>query len=164
LAIACAAGARFIRVNVLCCARVTDQGLIQGIAHDLLRDRRGLCADGVAIYADVDVKHSAPLAARPLADEVHDLVDRGGADALIVSGRATGQAADLEQLREVRSAAGETPVLLGSGVTAQSAARWLTLADGLIVGSSLKVDGKTSNPVDPSRVRELSESVAGGQK
>src|SRR5947199_7450596 len=69
LAIAHAIGASFIRVNVLCGARVTDQGLIQGIAHDLLRDRALLGATDVKIFADVDVKHSAALAQRPLADE-----------------------------------------------------------------------------------------------
>src|SRR5688572_15960015 len=73
LAVAHAAGADFIRVNVLCGARVADQGIIQGIAHDLLRDRAALGATGVRILADVDVKHSSPLgAARGIADEVAD--------------------------------------------------------------------------------------------
>src|SRR5438045_3005140 len=74
LAVAQAVGATFIRVNVLCGARVADQGLIQGIAHDLLRERALLHAQNVKIFADVDVKHSAPLAARPLNDEVDDLI------------------------------------------------------------------------------------------
>ena len=92
LAIAAVVGARFIRVNVLCGARVTDQGIITGIAHDLLRERAALGATNVRILADVDVKHSAPLAPRSLVDETHELVARGGADAVIVSGAATGQA------------------------------------------------------------------------
>src|SRR2546430_14170914 len=58
LAIAAAVGAHFIRVNVLCGARVADQGLLQGIAHDLLRDRALLRAQHVKIFADIDVKHS----------------------------------------------------------------------------------------------------------
>src|SRR5688572_18655907 len=76
LAVAHAAGAQFIRVNVLCGARVADQGILQGIAHDLLRERAVLGASAVRIFADVDVKHSAPLAARPLADEVADTLHR----------------------------------------------------------------------------------------
>ncbi len=75
LAVAHAVGASFIRVNVLCGARVTDQGLIQGIAHDLLRERAMLGAEEVKIFADVDVKHSAALAARPIEDEVDDLIE-----------------------------------------------------------------------------------------
>ena len=66
LAIAQATNANFIRVNVLASARVTDQGLIQGIAHELLRKRQALNSGQIQIFADVDVKHSAPLAARPI--------------------------------------------------------------------------------------------------
>jgi predicted TIM-barrel enzyme len=79
LAVAHAAGADFIRVNVLCGARVADQGLIQGIAHNLLRDRALLRAEHIKIFADVDVKHSAALAERPLEDEVADVVEGAAA-------------------------------------------------------------------------------------
>jgi membrane complex biogenesis BtpA family protein len=161
LAVAQASGAAFIRVNVLCGARVTDQGIVQGIAHDLLRDRARLAAGEVRILADVNVKHSAPLAVRPLADEVDDLLERGCADALIVSGAATGKAADQEELRRVyQAAAGRAPVLVGSGVTAENIAALLPIADGFIVGSSLKSGGRAENAVEPARVRALVEAVA----
>jgi membrane complex biogenesis BtpA family protein len=160
LDIAHAVGASFIRVNVLAGARLTDQGIIQGIAYELLRERKRLGATAVKILADVDVKHSAPLASRPLADEAADLVQRALADGLIVTGRATGQSAALADLSEVKAAADGRPVLVGSGVTAQSAAELATLADGLIVGSWLKVDGIVANPVDPLRVRELVAALA----
>jgi membrane complex biogenesis BtpA family protein len=158
LAIAHAVGAQFIRVNVLCGARVTDQGLIRGIAHELLRERADLKSD-IRIFADVNVKHSAPLAARPLADEVADLIDRGGADAVIVSGAATGKPADLAELREAKSAAGSTPVLVGSGVTAESISHFLPHADGFIVGTGLKRHGRVDCPVDAQRVRALAASL-----
>ncbi|MDQ3439664.1 MAG: phosphorybosylanthranilate isomerase, partial [Planctomycetota bacterium] len=77
LAVAHAVGADFIRVNVLSGARVTDQGIVQGIAHDLLRERAQLGATNVKILADVDVKHSAPLAPRPLVKEFLARVSRG---------------------------------------------------------------------------------------
>jgi len=160
LAIAHAVGASFIRVNVLAGARLTDQGLIHGIAHDLLRERTRLGASAVKILADVDVKHSTPLAPRSLADEATDLVQRALADGLIVTGRATGQSAALADLREVKAAAAGRPVFVGSGVTAQSAGEFAALADGLIVGSWLKVDGNVANPVDPRRVRELVAAVS----
>ena len=86
LAVAHACGASFIRVNVLCGARVADQGLIQGIAHNLLRERAILGATNVKIFADVDVKHSAALAERPLQDEVDDLIERALADAIVDRG------------------------------------------------------------------------------
>jgi len=160
LAIAHEIGARFIRVNVLAGARLTDQGVIQGIAYELLRERKRLGATAVKILADVDVKHSAPLAPRPLADEAADLVQRALADGLIVTGRATGQSAALADLCEIKAAAAGRPVFVGSGVTAQSAAELASIADGLIVGSWLKVDGQVANPVDLLRVRELVAAIA----
>jgi membrane complex biogenesis BtpA family protein len=157
LGVAAACGAQFVRVNVLCGARVTDQGVIQGIAAELLRLRAQLDAGHVKIFADVDVKHSAPLAARPLEDEVHDTVLRGLADALIVSGAGTGKATDPGKLADVKRFAGGTPVFVGSGVTDATARDLATHADGLIVGTSLKRGGDVDAAVDVGRVRKLIE-------
>jgi hypothetical protein len=155
LAIASAVGASFIRVNVLTGARVTDQGVIQGCAHDLLRYRAELCATNIKILADVDVKHSAPLAARDIADEVEDTVKRGLADGVIVSGAGTGKSVNPEKLAKVAAAAGKAPVILGSGVTAENIKTLLPHAWGFIVGTSLKVNGDVSQPVDVARVKKL---------
>jgi membrane complex biogenesis BtpA family protein len=155
LAIAVAVGAAFVRVNVLYGARVSDQGLIEGIAHDLLRMRRRLGADTVQILADVDVKHSAPLAVRPITDEVEEAIGRGGADAIIVSGTATGKAVNRDHLDAARIAAGATHLFVGSGVTTDSLPELWPYADGFIVGTALKQEGVTTNPVDPDRAREL---------
>ncbi len=155
LAVAHAAGASFIRVNVLCGARVADQGLIQGIAHDLLRDRALLGAHDIKIFADVDVKHSAPLAVRPLEDEVADVIERGRADAVIVSGAGTGKATDPAKAEQVRRAAPHTPLFIGSGITAETIPHFRDHADGFIVGTALKKDGIATHPVDASRVRAL---------
>jgi uncharacterized protein len=160
LGIANAVGAEFIRVNVLCGARVTDQGLIQGIAHKLLRDRVQLGAQHIRILADVDVKHSAPLgAARPIEDEAADLLHRAGADALIVSGGGTGQPASPDDARRAKSVARNAPVFVGSGVTPESIRSFLPHADGFIVGTALKVDGVVGNPVDPLRVKALLQAL-----
>jgi membrane complex biogenesis BtpA family protein len=159
LAVAHAVGASYIRVNVLCGARVADQGLLQGIAHDLLRLRSDLRADEIKIFADVDVKHSAPLAARPLVDEVDDTLERGMADALIVSGAGTGKPTDPAKVQQVKAAAKGKPVFLGSGVTPQTIEALLPHADGFIVGTYFKRDGIASNPVDLRRVRDLIQSL-----
>jgi membrane complex biogenesis BtpA family protein len=159
LAIAAAVGAEFIRVNVLCGARVTDQGVIQGIAHDLLRLRKSLDAERVAILADVDVKHSAPLAARPIEHELDDMVKRGMADAVIVSGSGTGAQVDLAKLARVKAAAGKTPVLIGSGVTAAALKDLVPHADGFIVGTSLKADGKVEQKRVEALLRALGDLV-----
>jgi len=103
------------------------------------------------------VKHSAPLGEpRPLAEEVEELVVRGKADAVIVTGTGTGKAVDLAELGRVRRALPEDAYLLvGSGVTGQSVAALLELADGVIVGTSIKEDGVTTAVVDPQRARGL---------
>ena len=159
LAVAHAVGADFIRVNILAGARVTDQGIIEGIAHDLLRDRHVLDAESISIFADVQVKHSAPLAEYGLKEDVEDVIQRAGADAVIVSGSGTGKAVDPDMLRQVAEAAGEAPVLAGSGLTPSLIPLIAHLADGFIVGTYIKRDGKVFNPVDPNRVRELVSSL-----
>lgn len=156
LGIAHAVGAAFIRVNVLSGARVTDQGVLDGIAHDLLRERTALQADDIKILADVNVKHAAPLGQpRPIEDELADAVERGCADAVVLSGSGTGKPTDLTEVRRAHAAAGDTPVLIGSGVSADTIADYLPFADGFIVGSSLKLGGLAANPVDATRVRAL---------
>ncbi len=159
LAVAHAVGAQWVRVNVLTGARVTDQGIIEGIAADLMRDRAALSGTEIAVFADVNVKHSAPLASIPFDQEVEDLVRRGNADALIVSGSGTGREIDLYELKSVRSVTGDCPVLIGSGATQQNIGELAELADGFIVGSSLKHDGKATEPVDINRVRKLMEAL-----
>jgi len=160
LAVATAIGARFIRVNVLVGAVVADQGIVQTDAHDLLRDRRLLGVD-VAIFADVQGKHAMPLAPVELEQQARDLAARALADGLVVSGRATGDATPIEDVKRVRSAVPDVPILVGSGVTPETAPELLSLADALIVGTSLKRDGDVSAPVDPARVRRLVDAVGG---
>jgi membrane complex biogenesis BtpA family protein len=160
LAVAAAAGARFIRVNVHVGAVVADQGILASRADETLRYRRLLGLD-IKILADVQAKHGVPLAPVPIELEARDCVSRGLADGLVVSGPATGEPTSLSDLKRVRDAAPGTPLLVGSGVTAESAADLLALADGLIVGTAVKRDGLLANPVDPERVRRIAEAARG---
>ncbi|MCA9316552.1 MAG: BtpA/SgcQ family protein [Planctomycetota bacterium] len=154
LAIAAVADADLVRVNVLTGAVVTDQGLLQGHGAEVLRERRCL-APQVRVLADVRVKHAAPLAERPLADEVADLVERGGADALVVSGSRTGAPVDLERLKAVAAAASGRPVLVGSGATPATVRDLLAHADGVIVGTALK----RRHRLDADRARAFVEAA-----
>lgn len=154
LGVAAAVGAEFIRVNVHAGAVLADQGVVQSDAYGTLRDRRLLGVD-VAILADVGGKHAVPLAPVETEQMARDLVHRGLADALVVSGAATGQATPLGEVKRVRSAVPDVPLLIGSGVTAETAAELLSVADGLIVGTSVKRDGDVRQPVDRARVEKL---------
>jgi membrane complex biogenesis BtpA family protein len=162
LSIAAAVGADYVRVNAHVGATVTDQGLIQGKAHETMRLRDRLDAD-VAVLADVGVKHAAPLADRPMREELVDAVERGLADGIVVSGAGTGDPTDrsvLETAREtIDDAVPGTPLFVGSGVTAETAAETLELADGVVVGTALKEDGETTNPVDEERVRAVVDAA-----
>jgi membrane complex biogenesis BtpA family protein len=162
IAIASAVGAEFVRVNVHTGARVTDQGLIEGLAHDTLRYRK-LLGSHVKIFADVDVKHSAPLAVRNLEEEVEESVARGCADAIIVTGSATGKETTIDDLRTARRAAGQVPVFAGSGVGIDNVRSVLDVADGLIVGTAFKKDGLTGNPVEPERVSAFMRVLRDGE-
>lgn len=153
LSIAAATGASAIRVNVHIGAAVTDQGLIEGKAHETVRLRRRLCPE-TRIWADVRVKHAAPLADRALAEEAEETFSRGAADALIVSGRRTGGETDPQHLLDVRQAV-PCPILVGSGATPERLPQILPLCDGLIVGSWIKEGGEVLAPVDPARAAEI---------
>lgn len=152
LAIAAATGAAFIRVNVHTGAAVTDQGIIEGDAYATLRKRAVLAPD-VAIFADYLVKHATPMG------EVSpkDLRLRGLSDALIVTGSATGAAADPSRLQELREALPDTPLIVGSGLAADNAADF-DAADAAIVGTASKRDGDVGAPVDASRLAAIIEA------
>jgi membrane complex biogenesis BtpA family protein len=160
LAIACATDAAFIRVSVHAGAVLADQGIVQSDAYQVLRDRRMLGAD-VAIFADVQGKHAVSLAPVDVEQEARDLVHRGLADALVVNGKATGEATPLAEVKRVRGATPSVPLLVGSGVTPETVGELLSVADALIVGTSVKRDGDVRNPVDPARVRTLVEAWRG---
>jgi len=151
LAVALAAGGAFVRVNVLAGVVATDQGLVAGRADRVLAYRRQLGA-AIPILADVDVKHGRPLWGATIGDRAQDLVERAGADALVVTGDATGRPPDLADLEAVRAACPATPLIVGSGVTAANAGGLLPLADGAIVGTALKRGGQVGAPIDPERV------------
>ncbi|HEX8324632.1 MAG TPA: BtpA/SgcQ family protein [Tepidisphaeraceae bacterium] len=160
LSVAHAAGADYIRVNVVSGARVTDQGIIEGVAAPLLRLRQTLSATHIKVLADVDVKHSAPLGVGvALEDEVDDVIHRGLADGLVVSGAGTGKATDPAKARRVRRAAPTAPLFVGSGVTADTVEAFLPHVTGLIVGTHFKEGGRVDQPVDGARVRALVDRV-----
>jgi membrane complex biogenesis BtpA family protein len=162
LAIALAAGADFIRVCMFTGAGVWDAGSWdEGCAADLMRRRKELHAEHIKLFADVDKKHSVRFPGIDLATHI-EWTRFFGADALIVSGRMTGDAPDLEKVREAKRLAGDRPVLLGSGTDERNIAAFMEVADGAIVGSSIKQGGEIANVVDAARVRQFVRAARGG--
>lgn len=152
ISIAAACDAQFIRVNVLSGSMYTDQGLIEGRAAEIARLRMELSPD-VEVLADVFVKHATPPAGLTIQDAAADLWHRGMADALIVSGVATGKPPTDKTIDQVKSAVPDAPLLIGSGATKGRLAKLKTKVDGVIVGTDVKKAGKIGNEVDPKRAK-----------
>ena len=163
--VALATGAKFIRVNSLVETLLTDSGVVGPEAPRLRNVRFNY--PGVKIFADIVCKHGSSLSylayreqslvkggTEPLEDLVADAVERGRADALVVTGTRTGEEPDVEFLSKVKSVS-PVPVLVGSGATPENLEVLLRRADGVIVGSYIKADGKAGNPVDFERARRF---------
>ena len=160
IAVAHAAGAHFIRAEGFAFASVADEGIMEiADAGPLLRERRRIEADSIAILADVQKKHSSHTITADLSIGDHARgADFMGADGIIVTGSHTGHAVDMAQLREVQGAT-ELPILVGSGVTPKNIQDIFAFADAVIVGSFIKQDGNWANPLDETRCKELTEQV-----
>jgi len=168
LAVATASEASMIRINVHAGARLTDQGVVEGRAHETLRRRRELGLDErVALWCDVDVKHAAALAARPIAEEATELVGRALADAVLVTGTGTGASTDRSDLDAVLAAV-DAPVYVASGATVESLPDLFRPSpssdgrrpQGVIVGSALRVSGRAGDPIDEGRAKAFAEVFA----
>ena len=158
LAIAHCCGLDFIRAEAFVHAHVADEGLMNADAADLLRERKRLGAEHIAILADICKKHASHAITADLSLADHAKAARFcGADAVIVTGSSTGEPVDSADLHSVRDA-GDLPVLVGSGATAESVSALLQQAHGVIVGSDLKVDGQWENDLDPDRVQAIANA------
>jgi uncharacterized protein len=161
LGIALAAGASFIRVCMFAGAGVWDAGeWDEGCAADLMRRRKELHAERIKLFADVDKKHSVRFPGIDLATHI-EWTRFFGADALIVSGRMTGDAPDIGKVREAKALSGDRPLLIGSGADERNISAFMAVADGVIVGSSVKAGGRIENAVDAERVRRFVAAARG---
>jgi hypothetical protein len=159
LAVAQAAGLDFIRAEAWTHAHISDKGWIDAQGGRVVRYQHAIGASGIRVFVDVKKKHASHALTADLAPgEVAALQELHRADGVIVTGSVTGDAPDASELREIR---GQTklPVLLGSGIDASNLAEFFPLADGFIVGTSLKEGGEWDAPVDKRRVRELAEEA-----
>lgn len=155
LAVAHATGLSFVRVEGFAYAHVADEGIIESSAASLLRFRRHIQADAIQVWADVKKKHSAhALTADVGVGETAAAAEFMRADAVIVTGRSTGIDPVDADISDVRRHC-RLPLYLGSGITPENLRRYFGQADGFIVGSALKEEGRWDQPVDPRRVERF---------
>ncbi|MEW5821877.1 MAG: BtpA/SgcQ family protein [Cyanobacteriota bacterium] len=160
LAIAFCTGAKFIRVNILTGAMITDSGIIEAAAPTLLPYREFLKANDIKIFADVMVKHAYPMGTPyPIEEMAKETIHRGLADVLIVSGIATGSTADIKDVEKVKNALPDVPVLIGSGLNHNNAKDFLSIADGAIVATSIKREKGINSSIDVTKAEKLLESI-----
>jgi membrane complex biogenesis BtpA family protein len=161
LAVAVATDATFIR-EVVTGVWESDMGLWEADAATVLRDRRRLDRDDLAIYMNVTPEFASPIGRRTPAQSARSAVVSSLADGILVSGPMAGSEPDVSTVAEVRAAVPEdVPVLLNTGAKAATIAKYLEHADGCIVGSDLKVDGYTWNRVDRYRAQRFIEAARG---
>lgn len=155
-AVAHAAGASFIRVNALAQAVVSDQGILEPVAYRLGM-AEALMRWSPFVMADVNVKHAAPLAQRPLREVIEETVKRGGADAVIITGPVTGKPPSPNEVAEARKhLPPKTDLVIGSGMTPDNIGHYVEHADGFIVGTYLK---NREGRISAERVKRIAEAM-----
>ena len=159
LSIAEATNADFVRINVLNNVMMyTDQGIIEGKAHEIA-DFKNTLNKEIDIYADVFVKHAVPPEGSKIENHTEELIERAGADVVIVTGDGTGHQIDIEDLSKVREIVPQGRLAIGSGVNEENVEDYVDLSDILIVGTSFKVDHDVSKRVDQRSVEQLIQKI-----
>jgi hypothetical protein len=159
IAIAKATGATFIR-EVITGVYESDMGLWEPDAAELYRYRRQIDGDDILIFANITPEFASPLGNRTVFERAQSAVVSTLPDAVLISGAMAGSEPDISILEQAKAAVGdEVPLLLNTGARLENIQQYLSIADGVIVGSSLKVAGYTWNPVDPKRVERFMELV-----
>lgn len=160
LATALASGCQFIRAEGFAFSSVADEGLLETAdAGPLLRYRRNIGAEDIAVFADACKKHSAHAITADITFQEHvETLEFMGADGAIVTGTATGKPVRSDDLKTATESC-ELPVLVGSGVDHESIAGLLNVADAVIVGSSTKKNGDWRRPVDTDAARRIVEAA-----
>lgn len=161
LAVAVACNLQFIRIEGYSFAHVADEGIIQSSAALMLRKRAELKADHIKVFADIKKKHSshAITADMDIAD-IAEATEFMEADGVIVTGKTTGKAPDMNDLKMVREAV-RLPVWIGSGMTEENVREYKSLADCMIVGSEFKKGGFWKNALDKKRIVRLKKRYEG---
>jgi uncharacterized protein len=153
LAAAHAAGLDFIRAEGFVFGHLADEGPINSDAGEVLRYRKAIGAQNIAVFTDIKKKHSSHAITSDISiAETARAAEFFLSDGVIVTGAHTGAAASLDEIGQVRKAV-KLPVLVGSGVTVDNVDQYLEAADALIVGSHFKQGGQWQNPLDPARVK-----------
>jgi membrane complex biogenesis BtpA family protein len=163
IAIAHATGASFTR-EVFTGAYESDMGVWAPSAGETMRFRRNIGAANLKVFYNVVPEFASALGTRSIAQRAKSAIVSSLADVILVSGPMAGQEPPIQIVQEVKELIPDFPVFINTGARAENVAEFLRVADGVIVGSSLKQDGYTWNPVDGDRVRAFMDQVNRARK
>ena len=159
LAAACAAGLDFVRAEGFVFGHLADEGMMESDAGTLLRYRKQIGADHIAVITDIKKKHSSHILTSDISiEDTAKAADFFCSDGVIITGESTGRPASISELKTVRENV-NIPVLVGSGINENNVVDYLPVCDGMIIGSWFKADGNWKNRVDPNRVSRLVKIV-----
>lgn len=158
IAIATATDASFIR-EVMTGVYESDMGLWTPDAGKVMRYRHQIGGKNVRSFFNIVPEFASPLGNRSMFDRARSVVVSSLADVILVSGPMAGMEPNLDVILDIKKAVGDTPVFLNTGAKVENINTYLQVVDGVIVGSGLKKDGYTWNPVDPYRVTRFMEQV-----
>jgi len=158
MVVATLCNAPYIRVETLVEERTTSFGRLYPSGPFITRKMQEL-GSNVQIYADINSKHTYPVSHQTLKETISAAIE-SRASKLILTGSLTGKSPSLEEARDFKKLCGDVPMLIGSGVSVDNIRQFLEIADGIIVGSSIKMDGKVDNPVDVLRVKEFLKALS----
>jgi len=158
ISIASATGASFVRINILSGTMYTDQGIVEGKAHEILKLKKSLDNE-IEIYADVFVKHAVPPSGYTIENQTEELLDRAGADKIIITGDGTGKEIDYSQLIKLRKIVPKGKLVIGSGVNQQNIKEYKGIADILIIGTSFKINHDVNKSVDEQSVKKIVQMI-----
>ena len=158
LSIADATGASFVRINILSGTMYTDQGIIEGKAHEILKLKHSLDNE-IEIYSDVFVKHAVPPPGYTIENQTEELLYRAGADKIIITGDGTGKEIDYDELKKLREIVPIGKLVIGSGVNELNIKEYQGIADILIIGTSFKINQNVSKAVDKRRVEKIIKMI-----
>lgn len=160
MSIASICGVDFIRAESFVEMRMNSAGIMRNMCADLMRKKQALRSN-VRVLADINVKHSSPIIQQSIDDLIHEAIE-AGADGIILTGLATGSAPSVADAEVYKKKCGTTRLYIGSGVSASNVRELMQFADGVIIGSSIKKDGKVENPVDDARVKDFMQALHNG--
>jgi membrane complex biogenesis BtpA family protein len=160
ISLAKAVGAFFVR-EIITGVYVSDMGLWNTNVGEVYRYRKLIDANNIAIFFNISAEFAYNLDRRPIEEIAESVVFSSLADVILISGPRTGSAPSIEMIQRVKEKVKDVPVFVNTGLNSENAKELLSVADGAIVGTSLKRDGITWNPVDKDRVKKLMEIVEG---